>query len=82
MKLTHYSVLIIAVLLCGCKTEFSKFNDDALAFSTNDKRIDQKEYESLVEQINLSDEKGFQNFKSESGKIDDNKIVAYLLKYY
>lgn len=74
--------LITSIILFGCKSNFGKFNDDALAFATNDKRIDQKEYESLVEQIKLSDEKGFQNLKSEDGKIDNNKVVAYLLKYY
>lgn len=82
MKKLYFISLLSAILLYGCKSEFGQFNDDALALATNDKRIDQKEYESLIEKIKLSEEKGFQNLKSEDGKIDNNKIVAYLLKYY
>jgi len=82
MKKLYFISVLSAILLYSCKSEFGKFNDDALALATNDKRIDQKEYESLVEQINLSDEKGFQNLKSEDGKIDNDKVVAYLLKHY
>ena len=82
MKKIYFISLLLALFLYGCKSEFGKFNDDALAFANNDKRIEQKEYVSLIEQINLSSEKGFQNLKSEDGKIDNNKVVAYLLKYY
>lgn len=70
------------ILISSCKTEFSQFNDDALAFAINDNHIDFKEYESLVEQIRLSEEKGFQQFKDDKGKIDNAKVVSYLLKYF
>ena len=65
MKIFHSIFLIPMIIFVSCKSEFGKFNDDALAFVTNDKHIDQKEYESLVKQIKVSDEKGFQNLKSE-----------------
>jgi hypothetical protein len=82
MKKLYIISLLSAIILYACKSEFGRFNDDALTFASNDKRIIQKEYESLVEQIKLSEEKGFQNLKSVDGKIDNNKVVAYLLKYY
>lgn len=79
----RYSILLLsALLLYGCKSDFAKFNDDALAYATNDKHIDQKEYELLIQQIESSDEKGFKGLKSVDGKTDNNKVVAYLLKYY
>jgi hypothetical protein len=81
MKKFYFISLLSTIFLYGCRSQFSKFNDDALAFATNDKHIDQKEYESLVEQINLSDDKGFEQFKDDKGKIDNAKVVSYLLKY-
>lgn len=82
MKKLYFISLLTSFLLYGCKSEFGKFNDDALAFATNDKHIDQKEYESLIEQINLSNDKGFLQFKDDKGKIDNAKVVSYLLKYF
>jgi len=82
MKKIHFLLFLSVIILYGCGSEFGNFNDDALAFATNDKRIDQKEYESLIEQINLSDENGFQQFKDDKGKIDNTKVVSYLLKYF
>ena len=65
MKKLYFISFLSSIILFGCsgfkfKSEFGAFNDDALAFATNDKHIDQKEYDTLVEQIKLSDEKGFQ----------------------
>jgi hypothetical protein len=68
--------------LTSCKSEFGSFNEDALTFANNDKRIDDKEYQKLVEQISASDEKGFHQFKNDKGEIDDIKVVSYLLKYF
>lgn len=82
MKQLYLISLLSAVFLYGCKSEFGKFNDDALAFANNDKKIDQKEYELLVDQIQQANEKGFQNLKSTDGKIDNDKVITYLLKYY
>jgi len=82
MKKIHFILLLTTIILYGCNTEFGQFNDDALAFAINDNRIDQKEYETLVEHLQLSNESGFQKLKSEDGKIDNNKLISYLLKYY
>ena len=75
-------ISIILIVLTSCKSEFASFNENALTFANNDKRIDEKEYQKLLEQISVSDEKGFRQFKSEKGEIDNNKVVSYLLKYF
>jgi hypothetical protein len=80
--ITYFYLLLFMVFLTGCKSEFDKFNDDALIYANNDKQIDQNEYVALVEQITFSNEKGFNNFKSEGGDVDNVKVVSYLLKYY
>ena len=82
MKKLYFISCLSAFIFLGCKSQFGEFNDDALAFASNDKHIDQREYESLVEKIKLSDEKGLQNLKALDGQIDNNRIVTYLLKYY
>ena len=68
------------ILLTSCK--FQSFNDTALEFANNDKRIDQKEFENLLEDVSASDERGFAQFKNENGTIENAKVVSYLLKYY
>jgi hypothetical protein len=82
MKKRNFFSLILIILMYGCKSEFAEFNDEALTFANTDKRIDQKEYEYLIEQVKQSDEKGFNTLKSEDGTIDNNKVVAYLIKYF
>ena len=69
-------------MLTSCKTEFGSFNDQALTFANNDKKIDEQEYQKLLKQISGSDEKGFQQFKNDKGEIDNIKVVSYLLKYF
>lgn len=81
MKKLHLISLLSAIILYSCKSEFSQFNEEALLFA-NDMRIDQKEYEKLVEHFKTSDEKGFQTFKTLDGKIDNAKVASYLLKYF
>lgn len=79
------TVLIIffsLMLLTSCTSEFQSFNDTALEFAHNDKRIDQKEFERLLEDISASDERGFTQFKNENGIVENAKVVSYLLKYY
>ncbi|MDX2000886.1 MAG: hypothetical protein SFW35_00510 [Chitinophagales bacterium] len=66
--------------LFGCKSEFEHFNNEAYAFAS-DKRINEKEYNKLIEQITESEEMGFQQFKNDKGKVDNQKVVIYLLKY-
>lgn len=77
-----FLLIPIIVAVVSCKTNFEKINDQANNFASNDKRIDQKEYETLIEQIRNSDERGFQTMKSESGEIDHGKVSAYLIKYF
>jgi hypothetical protein len=69
-------------MLTSCKSEFGSFNDQALTFANNDKKIDEQEYQKLLKQISGSDEKGFQQFKNDKGEIDNIKVVSYLLKYF
>lgn len=74
--------ILLILILTSCKSEFGSFNEEALTFTNNDKRIDEKEYQKLLEQISGSDEKGFQQFKNDKGEIDNIKVVSYLLKYF
>lgn len=74
--------ILLILILTSCKSDFGSFNEEALTFANNDKRIDEKEYQKLLEQISGSDEKGFQQFKNDKGEIDNIKVVTYLLKYF
>ncbi len=76
--------LFLCTLLClySCTSEFEKTNEQALQFASNDKRIDQKEYETLIEQIKSSEERGFKMLKMENGEVDHEKVSAYLVKYF
>lgn len=74
--------ILLILILTSCKSEFGSFNEEALTFANNDKRIDEKEYQTLLDQISGSDEKGFQQFKNDKGEIDNTKVVSYLLKYF
>ncbi|MFW5871699.1 MAG: hypothetical protein ACOCUT_01195 [bacterium] len=79
------TILIIfscLMLLTSCTSEFQSFNDTALEFANTDNRIDQKEFERLLEDISASDERGFAQFKNEDGTIENAKVLSYLLKYY
>jgi hypothetical protein len=82
MRTRYFPFIALILILTSCASEFGSFNEDALTFANNDKRIDDKEYQKLVEQISGSDEKAFQQFKNDKGKIDDIKVVSYLLKYF
>jgi hypothetical protein len=82
MRKRYFPFIALILILTSCKSEFDSFNEDALTFANNDKRIDDKEYQKLVEQISGSDEKGFHQFKNDKGEIDDIKVVSYLLKYF
>lgn len=73
--------LLTLIMYGCCTTDFCQFNEKASSIVKNNKHIDKKSYESLVELAKISDEKAFQQFKNEDGKIDNSKITAYLLKY-
>lgn len=81
MKQYYPFVIILALILTSCKSEFASFNDKALTFVKNDQRIDEQEYKVLTDQILHSDERGFQQFKDVNGDIDNPKVASYLLKY-
>lgn len=70
------------LILTGCSSEFEQFNKQALSFASNDNQIDQNEFGELLNLITQSDERGFQQFKVDDGKIDNSKVVTYLLKYF
>ncbi len=80
MKKFSIIPFLLSIFFCSCENEFEVFNIKSLEFA-NDKNINQKEYETLVEQIKISGNKGFQQFKDEKGKIENAKVVSYLLKY-
>jgi hypothetical protein len=84
MKKKTFIFLTTIITLCiGCLTsDFDEFKKASLDFVSNDKKIDQKEFEDLLEQISLSDDKGFQQFKDNKGQIDNLKVVSYLLKFF
>jgi hypothetical protein len=72
----------VIILFCsGCKTDIDHFNEQALRFISDDKKIDKRESEELMNSIKQSDERGFQQFKLEGNKIDHSRVVSYLLKY-
>ncbi len=78
-------IILTLMLLSSCSsdcTSFKCFKDTALEFANNDNRIDQKEFESLLEDISASDERGFAQFKNENGTIENAKVLSFLLKYY
>src|SRR5689334_8833870 len=72
---------VILLLLVGCKSNFVKFQDQAIQFASTDKKIDEAEYNDLIAQIKKSKGKGFNQFYT-SGKIDNSKVVFYLLKLF
>lgn len=79
---TFLIIFFSLMLLTSCRSDFQSFNDTALKFANNDKHIDQKEFETLLEDISNSAERGFAQFKDENGEINNPKVVSYLLKYY
>lgn len=82
MKKLYYLLIITLLVLNSCKSEFSKFNEEALNLANKDKHIDQKEYERLIKQINTSDDRGFNIFKTSTGEIDNSKVISYLEKLF
>ena len=73
--------IFLIFILTSCKSQFDAFNEKVSTFAKNDKRIDEKEYNSLRQLIIDSDENGFKQFKNEKNEIDNSKILAYLIKY-
>lgn len=80
MKRLLINTLLILVI-GSCKSEFQSFSDRALTYA-NDKRIDEDEYKTLIDEISGTEEKGFKQFKGQNDKIDDEKVRAYLVKLF
>lgn len=81
MRKIHFVLILYIFFVYSCKSDFKHFQDQAVLYAADNKQISQKEYENLLNEIKASEERGFQQFKSADGKIDDTKVVAYLLKY-
>jgi hypothetical protein len=81
MKLKLITILLVTLLI-SCKSEFDLFKDKVLEFANNDNQINQNEYKILIEHINQSEERYFQQFKNDNGEIDNTKVVSYLVKYF
>ncbi|MBL7837497.1 MAG: hypothetical protein JNM67_08275, partial [Bacteroidetes bacterium] len=82
MRKIYIPFIVLNLIFTSCTSEFNSFNANILSFANNDRKIDQREYQELIEQILGSDEKGFQQFKNKKGEIDNAKFVTYLLKYF
>ena len=67
---------------CKSTSGFDKFNEQALDFTKDDQRITQQEYETLIQGIQNSDDRGFRTLKAEGGEVDHGKVAAYLKKYF
>lgn len=85
MKKNLYYLLVSILIISSCsytRNEFQSFNDTALEFVKNDNRVDEKEFERLLEDISNSNERGFTQFKGENGNIESASVFSYLVKYY
>jgi hypothetical protein len=83
MKLLYCLIPVFLLLSVGCPPKSARFQSDAVNFASNDNKIDEKEYNSLVELIKTSDDEDFKKlFTATNGEIDNSKTVEYLLKLF
>jgi hypothetical protein len=82
MNINKYAYLLImsVYILTSCKSDFGRFQESVLSYAS-DKKIDQKEYESLITLIKSSNSDDFRNFYTSDRQIDNSKVCDYLLKY-
>ncbi|WP_440134075.1 hypothetical protein [Chitinophaga sancti] len=73
--------LMALLLVVGCKSEFDEFKQKVIEDAKSDQRIDQKEYQALAELAASSNDRAFKTFKDQDGKIDNEKLSAYLRKF-
>lgn len=73
--------LLALLLFVGCKSEFDEFKQKVLEDAKSDQQIDKKEYEALAELAASSNDRAFKTFKDADGKIDHEKLTAYLRKF-
>src|SRR5215213_6295174 len=79
-RLKYLLLTVFLLALVGCKSEFTRFQNDALAFASNDNKIDEKEYNTLVEKIKASGDADLKQFVGANKEVDNNKLTEYLLK--
>lgn len=75
-------IIIVTLMLHGCKSNFIKFQDKAIELVSDDQKIDQQEFETLISLMKDSDEKGFKQFLNSQNVIDESKLKDYLLKLF
>lgn len=81
MKQYLFCIVLLSIFT-SCQSEFESFNKKALTYASNDKQIDESEYQKLLKDISASGDRGFQQFKNDKGDIENENVVAYLLKYF
>ncbi len=82
IHLLYFLLIAFLLLLTGCwESDFTRFQKEAVAFASNDKKIDEKEYNALVERVKSSNDAGFKQFIGENKEINNPKLAEYLLKY-
>lgn len=78
-----FFILIFSLLLVGCKSNFAGFQEEAVKLASNDNKIDENEYNLLVEKIKASaDDRDFKQFVGENKEVNHPKLREYLLKYF
>jgi hypothetical protein len=82
MKSIYFFLILSLLLLSGCKSKFARFQDEAVAFASNDEKIDEKEYNTLVEKIKASNDASFRQFMGANKEVDNPKLAEYLLKLF
>ena len=83
MRILYFLLIAFFLTLSGCGTDYTRFQDAAVEFASNDKKIDEKEYNSLVEKIKTSGDESFKKlFTGTNGEIDNSKVVEYLLRLF
>jgi len=81
MRLLYFLLIVSLLALSGCTSDFKSFQDEAVAFAS-DNKIDEKEYNSLVEKVKASNHENFNQFKGANKEIDNPKLAEYLLKLF
>ena len=83
IRVLYFLLIASLLLLTGCRdSDFTLFQKEAVVFASNDKKIDEKEYNALVERIKASNDAGFKQFIGENKEINNPKLAEYLLKYF
>ena len=82
MNLQYLLLVLFLSTLAGCTSEFARFQNEAVVFASNDNKIDENEYNSLIEKIKASGDAAFKQFIGEDKEIDNSKLKDYLVKLF